>query len=164
MSVENLMKTAVQSCHMDTNLETAAMLMWNYDCGAIPIVNESGAPAGIITDRDIAMGSAFDCKPLRDIPVHQVLNHRELLTCRADDDIAVALATMQKGQVHRLPVVDADGLLVGMLSMDDLILAAKSKKSKNGAVVVDQLIATLKSVCAPVKHSNRLATIDGAAS
>lgn len=157
MKVNELMKADVQTCHSDTNLTEVAMLMWNYDCGVIPIVDDAGMPTGMITDRDIAMGSAFDGKPLRDIPTHQVTNHRPLLTCTVDDDVETALSIMQSGQIHRLPVVDADGSLQGILSMDDLVLAAGSKKTKSSSVSFDQVMTTLKHICAPVKQSHRVA-------
>lgn len=157
MKIEELMKAEVQTCHPNTDLATVAMLMWNYDCGAIPVVDDTGVPVGIITDRDIAMGSAFDSKPLREIQTQQVTNHRKLTTCNIDDDVQTAMSIMKKEQIHRLPVVNTDGFLQGIVSMDDLILKAQPKEMKSKTVSFDQVMSTLKSICAPVKQSHRVA-------
>ena len=160
MKVAELMKRQVQTCNSHSNLEEVAMLMWNYDCGAIPVVNDAGMPTGMITDRDITMGSAFDHKALRDMVPQQVINHQKLLTCKEHDNVQSALEIMQQGQVHRLPVVDEAGFLKGILSMDDLILASKPRKGKNSAVSFDDVMVTLKDICAPVKESHRVAVVN----
>ncbi|MCP3906748.1 MAG: CBS domain-containing protein [Oceanicoccus sp.] len=156
MKVSELMKADVQTCQSNTNLETVAMQMWNYDCGAIPVVDDAGIPTGIVTDRDIAMGSAFQHKPLQEITTQQVINHRELLSCKPDDDVDTALTIMMDGQIHRLPVVDNEGLLKGIISMDDMILVADAKKTKTTPVSTAQVITALKQICAPVKQSQQM--------
>lgn len=150
MKVNQLMQTQVKSCQPDTNLEVVAMLMWNNDCGAIPVVNEDSRPIAMHTDRDISIGSAIKHKPLWDINAHQVCDSSELLSCHGEDDLQAALSIMHAGQVRRLPVVDDQGKLVGILSMDDLILAATPKKTK-AAVSYAEVMSTLKNVSIPVK-------------
>jgi len=153
MKVNELMQSQVKSCQPNTNLETVAMLMWNNDCGAIPVINQQGRPVAMITDRDISMGSAINHKPLWDISADQVCDSHELLSCNSEDDLQAALSIMHSGQVRRLPVVDDQGMLVGILSMDDLILAAKPKKTKAAPVSYDEVMSTLKNVSIPVKPS-----------
>lgn len=153
MKIKELMQSHVKSCQFDTNLEAVAMLMWNNDCGAIPVVDEVGRPVAMITDRDISIGSAINHKPLWELTVQQVCDSSELLSCNGEDNLQAALSIMHAGQVRRLPVVDDQGKLVGILSMDDLILAAKPKKTKAVAVSYDEVMSTLKNVSIPVKPS-----------
>jgi len=153
MRVNELMQSQVQSCRLDTNLETVAMLMWNNDCGAIPVVDDAGSPIAMVTDRDISIGSALNHKPLWDITVQQVKNDSELLSCNGEDDLQAALSIMHAGQIRRLPVVDDEGVLEGIISMGDLILAARPKKTRNSAVSYDEVMSTLKTVSLPEKIS-----------
>lgn len=155
MKVHELMQSKVLSCHSNTDLETVAMLMWNGNCGAIPVVDDSGRPQAMITDRDIAMGAAFNHRPLRDITVEQIRNGFELLSCSTDDDLSAALSIMHAGQIRRLPVVDGQGKLAGIVSMDDLILIAGPKKSNGTAVTYEDVMSTLQYISMPVQpHSD----------
>ncbi len=159
MKIHELMQPQVTVCQPDSNLETVAMLMWNHDCGAIPVVNEQGRPVAMITDRDISIGSAINHKPLWDMTAQQIYNSTELLSCNGEDDVQAAFSIMHAGQVRRLPVVNDQGKLVGILSMDDLILAAKPQKSKTVAVSYDEVMSTLKNVSIPDKPSASVLTM-----
>jgi CBS domain-containing protein len=57
MKVSQIMEGAVKSCSRSESLNTAAKLMWDYDCGCVPVVNEQGEVLGLITDRDICMAA-----------------------------------------------------------------------------------------------------------
>ena len=69
MQIEQLMSRNVQYCSPDDSLERVAKLMWDYDCGSVPVCTGNGAPrvVGVITDRDICMSALFEGKPLRDL-------------------------------------------------------------------------------------------------
>jgi len=151
MKIQDLMRSQVLSCQPDTDLESVAMLMWNNDCGAIHVVGSDGRPVAMITDRDISMGYALNHKPLWELTAQQVHEQSELLSCHAEDDLQAALSIMHAGQVRRLPVVDDDGKLAGILSMDDLILEAKPKKTKSVAVSYEEVMSTLQNISIPVK-------------
>ena len=159
MKVRKLMESQVQSCRPDTDLQSVAMLMWNHDCGAIPVIDDTGMPVAMITDRDISMASALNHQPLWDITAQQVSNSREVLSCSTEDNLQAALSIMHAGQVRRLPVIDDQGKLQGILSMDDLILAAKPKTSKNSGVNYDEVMSTLKNVSIPVKPAAEILAV-----
>lgn len=149
MNVDYVMTCNVASCGPDSTLESVAMMMWDTDCGSIAVVDEARKPIGIITDRDIAMGSALNHKPLWEISTREVTNNRPLFTCTTRDDIGSALEIMQREKIRRLPVVDPSGALSGMLSVDDVVFFAgeSTKGEKASAVSYDAAMSLLKAVC-----------------
>jgi len=149
MRVEQLMTKQVQSCRPDDTLERAAQLMWDHDCGSLPVC--SGADAsrtvGMITDRDIAMCGMFHPKPLCDLPVSEAMA-RNPRTCRPTDAIEDAEKIMRDAQIRRLPVVDDDGRLIGMISLADLAREAARERTRQSPRVTETEIGdTLAAIC-----------------
>lgn len=143
MKVRELMTAHPLSCTLGTTLARVAKLMWDADCGVIPVTNEEGRLTGIITDRDICIFVAAQDLPARQIQVGTVAT-KNVFTCTADEDVVGALATMKEHRVRRLPVVDENGLLVGMLSFTDIALA----RYKTGNDVASRtLVETYKAMC-----------------
>ena len=68
-------------------------------------------------------------------------------TCQAEDTVHQALATMRDARIRRLAVVDADARLVGLVSIDDLVLAAQNVRAGVGRVSFEQAMATLEAIC-----------------
>jgi CBS domain-containing protein len=142
MRVEQLMSRTVKTCVPSDHLDRAASLMWDYDCGALPIVSDdgdAGRVVGVLTDRDICMAAYTQGRTLRDIPVASAMA-RHVCTCRPTDTIAVALRVMETNQVHRLPVVDGDEHLVGMLSLADLWREAAREHGQAARAVTEGAI------------------------
>lgn len=119
MPVRDLMMQPVTTCHVDDLLSTPAQLMWDRDVGAVPVVDADGRLVGMITDRDICMAALMQGRPPDDIPVRTAMA-KQVFACSPDAPIAEAEAIMRDKQVRRVPVIDADGRLVGMLSLNDL--------------------------------------------
>jgi len=107
MKVEQLMTRNIEACKAHETLNRAAQIMWERDCGFIPVIasNGDGALIGVITDRDIAMATYIQGKPPLAIPLSRVMS-RKPICCHVEDDIAQAEALMRTNQVRRLPVVD----------------------------------------------------------
>jgi CBS domain-containing protein len=112
MNVRDIMVHPVQSCGPETNLAAAAMMMWDSDCGVLPVVNFEGKVVGMITDRDICMATATKNRPPSEITVFETITG-QVYTCRPDEDVHNAMEMMAKHQVRRLPVVDDEGHLIG---------------------------------------------------
>ena len=121
MNVKSAMVRDVVSCHADTPLDSVAMTMWQRDCGCVPVVDSEDRPIGIVTDRDIAMGSVLQRKPLWEMTAQSICGSRELYCCTLTDDLHKALELMHDHAVRRLPVVNGKGKLVGIISMGDII-------------------------------------------
>ena len=111
----------------DTPVAEAARLMKSEDVGSLPIL-EGEKVTGIVTDRDIVLQAVAEGKNPSGMPVREVAS-RELIKINAEDDLSSALRLMASQQVRRLPVVDDDGRLVGILAQADVAREVKDKES-----------------------------------
>lgn len=146
MKVRELMTTDVKACSPDTNLATAASRMWEWDCGALPVVDEAGTFIGMITDRDICMAVATRHRLAAEILVREV-SSGAIYVCQPNDDVQLALKTMRQEQVRRLPVVNAEGILQGILSTNDLVLRTEAGKDRQiPALSYEEVISTQKAI------------------
>lgn len=147
MKVQEVMTTNAKVCTLTDNLSAAAGLMWENDCGALPVVAEGEKVVGLITDRDICMAANLNNRNLWNIAVEEVISGR-LFACTPEDDIHSALKTMQENKIRRLPVVAADGTLEGILSLNDIVLkAAEPKDKKATELSYADVVKTYKSIC-----------------
>lgn len=128
MKVEELMTRIVATCDPDDTLEDAAAVMRDHDCGVVPVVRDDGRVIGVVTDRDICMAALETGQQLASIPVPSAMS-RAVLVCMPDDDVRHAEEQMRRAQVRRLPVTDAERRIVGILSMNDIALAAEHPRS-----------------------------------
>lgn len=148
MKVQDIMTREVRCCGPETNLAAAAKIMWDNDCGVLPILNVQGQVMGVITDRDICMAASTKNTAPSALTVWETSSHKAT-TCSPEDDARQALDLMARAKVRRLPVIDEDGLLQGMLSMNDLILAANGRKGRRSAgLVSDDVMNALKAISA----------------
>ncbi len=146
MKVRDLMTSDVKTCGTDTNLATAAKIMWEGDCGAVPVTDERGRVVGIITDRDICIAGATRSRTEGEIPVHDVIS-KNVFTCSPGDEVRSALETMKNRKVRRLPVVGHDGQLAGILSIHDIAIQARS--SKNADIAPEAVLDTFVTITTP---------------
>lgn len=149
MNVRDVMVKTVSCCSPEDDLESVALQMMDNDCGSIPITNEHGQPIGMITDRDIAIAAAARHKALWQLNAQDFMTNMPISVCAVDEDIRSALATMQHARVHRLPVVNGQGEVYGMLSMDDVIGCAERGVRGLGApeLSYDDALMALKAIC-----------------
>lgn len=149
MNVEDLMTREPITCRADDSAGYAARLMWEHDCGAIPVVDAERRPVAMVTDRDLCMAGFTTGRSLFDVRVEQAMS-KGVRVCRTSDSIGTAESAMRQARVRRLPVVDADGHVVGMLSMSDLARAACERQKKHGDTqTAMRAMETLASVCQP---------------
>jgi CBS domain-containing protein len=145
LTVEDVMTKPVATCRLDRNLAEATALMWENDCGALPVLNEAGELAGIVTDRDlcIALGTR-NARP-SELCVRDVFKDYPLV-CESSDDIHTALRTMGEGKVRRLPVVNDEAVLEGIISMDDLILNVENEGKLGSVMSLRDVVTTLQAI------------------
>lgn len=128
MKVAQLMsKDGFACCCPHESLARASQLMWEHDCGVVPVA-EDGVVVAMLTDRDVCMAAYTQNRPLTEIPISVAMS-RQLHACSPDDEVEQALTLMRRHQVRRLPVLDGDHRLVGLLSQNDLVQAAARPKS-----------------------------------
>ena len=109
----------------ETPISEAARLMRSEDVGLLPIL-EGEKVTGVVTDRDIVIQAVAEEKDPRGMPVREVAS-RELVTIGPEEDLSEALKLMASNQVRRLPVVDEDNRLVGILAQADVAMGANEK-------------------------------------
>jgi CBS domain-containing protein len=148
MKVKEIMTDNAKACTPTSNLAEVAGLMWNNDCGILPVVAHGGRVVGLITDRDVCMAAATKHRHLENIAVEDVSSGK-VISCQPDDDVRTALKTMQENKIRRLPVVANDGTLQGIVSMNDIVLRAQeARDKKTPEVSYADVVTTYKAICA----------------
>jgi CBS domain-containing protein len=147
MTVADIMTREVVTCRKEDALDVPARLMWEHDCGCIPVVDDNGSPIGIVTDRDICMAAYTTGSALGDLRVDHAMS-KSLHTCAPTDSIADAEDLMRSNQIRRVPAV-ADGQVVGIVSLNDIALAAAGtpKRGKKKEITAAEVSETLAAVC-----------------
>jgi CBS domain-containing protein len=146
--VEQLMSQPAIACHRRDTLMVAAALMLEHDCGAIPITVDDNRLVGILTDRDVCMAAYTESMSLRHIPVSDVMR-REVVRCNPGDTIRHAAQLMRQARIRRLPVVDEEERVVGLLSLTDLVRESAHRLLVRDALSASDLVATLAEVSRP---------------
>ncbi|WP_291989529.1 CBS domain-containing protein [Luteitalea sp.] len=138
------MSTPPQTCQLTTDLAAVTHVMWNHDCGFVPVVDAAGQLAGVITDRDICIASATRRLLPERISAAEAMS-RAVHACLPGDDVNTVLAAMKTHRVRRIPVVGANGHLHGVVSLNDVVRAV----GKKGAPTAAAVVATLAAICTP---------------
>lgn len=135
MKISDVMTRDVQTIQPDQTAQEAASFMLSADAGSIP-VTEGDRLIGMITDRDIAVrGIAKGYGP--DTPVRELMTD-DLVIVRTDDTIENAASKMSQAQVRRLPVIDAEEKLCGIVSLGDLSREADSASASEALQGISQ--------------------------
>lgn len=141
MLVSEIMQKDVATCGPQDDLVAAAEIMRDRRCGFVPIVDSRGTVAGVLTDRDICLNAADRSRPLGHISVKEAMSH-PVVSCFPDENVKATIATMARHRVRRLPVLDRQGHLHGVLSIDDVI----SAPHRRDAATADEIVSALKSI------------------
>ena len=124
MRVSDVMRRHPRVVRLEDSLATAGRLMANVDCGVLPVLDTKDIVVGVITDRDICLALSRNDERSSEVQVGRVAGS-SLFTTGPNDSIASALAIMRREHVRRLPVVDDEGKIEGILSLDDIALEAR---------------------------------------
>lgn len=144
MIVKDLMTGEVRTCTAQDSLQRAAEIMWSRDCGVVPVVDAEQRVIGVVTDRDVCMHALMSGRPLRDCLVADAMSD-DVCTCDASDSIQRAQALMRGRRVRRLPVVDDQQHLIGILSLNDLAIRT-GHNGHHQSVAPEAIAATLTGV------------------
>jgi CBS domain-containing protein len=141
MKVKDIMTADVRACAPDTTVAEAAQLMWDGDCGVLPVVDD-GELIAVATDRDMYIALATRNERASQVRVGAIAMGTPV-TCSPEDDVQAALATMREARVRRLPVVGFGNALLGILSMNDIVMAAGAR----GDIAHEDVVRTLQAIC-----------------
>jgi CBS domain-containing protein len=122
-------------CLPNDSVAKAAELMKNENIGSIPVIEneQSQVLVGIVTDRDLALKIVAGALDAKSTTVETVMTHK-VVTCHADDDLQKALEAMAEHQLRRIPVVDNDNKIVGIIAQAD-VATRVDEPEKTGAMV-----------------------------
>ncbi|MGB8980469.1 MAG: CBS domain-containing protein [Anaerolineales bacterium] len=125
-------------CLPNDSVAKAAELMKSGNIGSIPVVENEQTKklAGIVTDRDLALKIIAEGRDAKSTKVEAVMTHK-VVTCRADDDLQKALDAMTEHQLRRIPVVDNDNRIVGIIAQADV--ATRADKPEKTAEMVKEI-------------------------
>jgi CBS domain-containing protein len=132
MICETVMTADPAFCLCTDTVAQAAKLMKSRDVGAIPVLADEGRLVGIITDRDLALNVLGEGRDPWTTPIEEIMTS-DPVSCRSDDDLLEAMRAMSRHQVRRIPVVDDEGGLLGIISLADV--ARQTQDGVVGAVV-----------------------------
>lgn len=141
MKVKDIMTVEARTCSTATSCAAAAALMLDGDCGVLPVLDD-GRLVGVVTDRDMYIALATRDQRASELSVGEVVQ-KPVFTCSPDDDVQTVLDTMKQHRVRRLPVAGFGGTVMGMVSMNDIVLASGPRKPVRDVDVVN----TLQAIC-----------------
>lgn len=143
MKVKEVMTPNATAIWLTESLADAAQLMWENDCGVLPIIKDGRKVIGMITDRDICMAATMRDRHPSGVSVEEVMTGL-VYSVNPEDEIDQALKAMQEHKIRRLPVVNAEGELEGILSMNDVVLSAKAT---GDGIAYDDVVKTYQAIC-----------------
>ena len=145
MNVGQIMNRDVKTCSPSSLVDDAVRIMWDNDCGCVPVVDNESRVVGMLTDRDVCIATWSRGTPLAHMTASSVMSPR-VHSCDPMDSIESAQATMKRERVHRLPVVGSDKRLVGILSLNDI---ARQWSSSTNGISAESVADTLSKLCEP---------------
>ena len=119
MQAKELMTTDPGACSPNDDIEQALAIMDSQECGAVPVVDNQGRVVGIVTDRDILFGARKAGGRLSGLTVEPCMS-KDPVTVREDESAENVIRTMTRERVRRIPVVDRDGKLRGIIAQADV--------------------------------------------
>ncbi len=119
MSLEKLIRRPVETLPPTASCAEAARLMRDQNIGSVVVV-QNGAPVGVVTDRDLALRIVADEHDPAELSLEQVMSHDTIFLSQ-NRELQDVVETMRDLGVRRLPIVDDEGRLSGIVSMDDVL-------------------------------------------
>lgn len=143
MKIKSIMSTDVKFIHVNSSLNDAACLMWDKDCGALPVL-DNDAVVGMITDRDIAMAAYLQGGLISHLQVKNAMSSNVHFV-NEEASLETALNIMRENRVRRLPVLDDHQKLVGIVAINDIVREHQSSRGK--AIRAEQVMGAIAGIC-----------------
>jgi CBS domain-containing protein len=153
--VRGVMTRNPRTSGLDDTLHHAAQIMWDTDCGSVPVVDGDGRLVAMLTDRDICMAAYTQGQALWQILVSTAAS-RDIVSVHEGDTLETAHDRMRQHQVRRLTVIDPEGRPIGIVSLGDLARRGGIDRRRGGRAARD-VAATLAAVCRPSRRASAAA-------
>ena len=128
MQLNRIMTEYVEVIAPERSIQEAAEQMRSLDVGVLPVCNGDDRLVGIVTDRDLAVRALADGRDPKSTTVEEIMT-RKTIYCFEDQDVEEAERVMEKNQIRRLPVLDHDNRIVGIVSLGDLAIRDDEKRA-----------------------------------
>jgi CBS domain-containing protein len=149
MKARDIMTEKVFTCRPTDSMADVARTMWEHDCGTVPVVDPwNERLVGMITDRDICLAALTKGTSLPEIRVAEAMA-QPFRSCRLGDDVEDLLAAMGEWRVRRMPIVDPEGRVAGIVSLDDLAIKASETRGPLAQSLRNHLVETLAAISRP---------------
>jgi CBS domain-containing protein len=134
MKCKDIMTSNPTTCATSATAQAAALIMNEENVGVVPVVDgQTKRLVGVVTDRDLCLDVVAEGKNPQAVKIGD-LTHDNLVTCRAEDDIELCLERMKSHQIRRMPIVDQQGLCIGIISQGDIALKMKQAEDVHDTV------------------------------
>lgn len=139
INVKDIMSKTLVCCTPEDGIQKAAELMKANDIGSIPVVNDCSDRRllGIVTDRDICVKAVATGKSNVRVKVSEVMT-KGPTTCGPDESVEACEALMERKQVRRIPVIDARGACIGIVSQADIALRDTAEHTSKTIAAISQ--------------------------
>jgi CBS domain-containing protein len=124
------------TCAPETSIAVAGHLMEDHRCGALPVVDIRRRLIGVVTDRDLLLAAVNTNRNATNLSVYEAMK-TDVVTCSPDDELATALEAMRTAAIRRLPVIDAQRHVIGLLSIDDVVRWGVARDGVSPAQVIE---------------------------
>ncbi|HKB70759.1 MAG TPA: CBS domain-containing protein [Thermoanaerobaculia bacterium] len=146
MNVQAIMTPSPFFATRHATISDIAKIMAEEEVGVVPIVDAAHRVLGILTDRDVCKAIATTNCAACEIPAVDLAS-KPVITCGPGEELESALRTMRHHHIRRLPVVDEDGKLQGILSIDDVVLRSEeAMETTHSTVSFGDAVRTLKAI------------------
>ena len=144
MRARDIMTKNPECCTRDNTARDAAKVMRDRDCGVVPVIDDGGRVVGIVTDRDLALRAIAAGKDV-DTRLSELMTP-VAMTCGQDDDLRDVEQKMAELQVRRIPIVDAGGRCLGIISQADI---ARAASLDDGVVTGEEVALVVEQISQP---------------
>jgi len=129
MKCKEIMSHKTTWCKPESTVKQAVELMQKQNCGVIPVADEEGYLQGILTDRDVALFVVSRNKNPEITQLKEFMN-KDVITCYDDEELDELISKMKEYKVRRIPIVDRENKLQGMVSLGDVAVKAPQEEHK----------------------------------
>ncbi|EKE03288.1 MAG: CBS protein [uncultured bacterium] len=144
MKCRDVMTKYIKMCRPECTAKDAVQIMQELNCGAVPVINENNEIQGMVTDRDIALYTILNNKDPETTQVKEFMS-KPVVTCHPDDDIDIAIKKMKENKVRRLPIVDENNKVVGIISLGDIaVLSGEEHEVYEALENISEPVSSIK--------------------
>jgi CBS domain-containing protein len=145
--IKEMMTASPKTVGKNESLKIVLTQMSKSNIGSIPVIDEHKKVIGILTDRDVSLAIGNSDKSIEDIRVMDVMS-KEIHTCKEDDDPVTALKIMRSKKVGRLPVINNENKLTGIITLDGILRKAQDMPQKDEIIFKgkENVINTLNAI------------------